>query len=642
MKTTTKAHPTRLGLSGAVAVLAAVIATPAAAGPTLIATRPQPEAGSDDFTFFVGGVDESGRSIKASSFELIVDGKRSDTPVSAQALSDWATAAAEASTSWRPPLAVGVVYLWVEGVPAGVLDGIHTFFQRIPSRTVVYPTIYGRLRQGRARLTAAEISRLDELPYLEGYRPNLIEAARLDVGDLAGDPAPLKILLLITDGRDFADPKGDGPGDFAALGKLIRKSGITPFVVGIPAPEADAAQAAANLRDLHDAAGGFLRVVDRVEDIENTIESLGQGLADLQRVQLQTPWTWRLFGDAHRVSARLTAAGGQRLTADAGTLTAGAGGLRWLMLSIAALLLAGAVVLMFVIRRKRDAAPDDDDEALIALHDLVRRGMPPAQAAAELAHSHPDLLAVIADREDTLFSDPRFPYLKTRAGRRRVQEIREILAQKASDRPGLKGTLAKALAEVLKNQMSPEEAARALSGRTTADSREAFVDLDMEQLTDALRLAAASHPTLNSPRARGVAMAIQDALRSGDNRAAGTAVGWLARAAGPGRRGETLRLVAPRSVLGSAPSCNVKLTEDPAVEPEHAELTLDADEFSIAPLGGPVKVEQQPVVQRQVLVDGETIEIGMSHYVFKCARIGHSMPPRTAERPTVSRGRSRA
>ena len=137
MKTTTKAHPTRLGLSGAVAVLAAIIATPAATRPTLIATRPQPEAGSDDFTFFVGGVDESGRSIKASSFELIVDGKRSDTPVSAQALSDWATAAAEASTSWRPPLAVGVVYLWVEGVPAGVLDGIHTFFQRIPSRTVV-------------------------------------------------------------------------------------------------------------------------------------------------------------------------------------------------------------------------------------------------------------------------------------------------------------------------------------------------------------------------------------------------------------------------------------------------------------------------------------------------------------------------
>ena len=128
--------------------------------------------------------------------------------MSAQALSDWATAAAEASTSWRPPLAVGVVYLWVEGVPAGVLDGIHTFFQRIPSRTVVYPTIYGRLRQGRARLTAAEIGRLDELPYLEGYRPNLIEAAGW-MSAISPAIPPRSRCLLYDHGRPgFRRPEG--------------------------------------------------------------------------------------------------------------------------------------------------------------------------------------------------------------------------------------------------------------------------------------------------------------------------------------------------------------------------------------------------------------------------------------------------
>jgi hypothetical protein len=597
--------------------------------------------GSDDFTFFVGGVDESGRSLKASGFELFIDGKRSDTPVTAQALSDWATTAAEASNTWRPPLAVGVVYLWIEGVPPGLLDGIHTFFQRIPSRTVVYPTIYGRLRQGRARLTAAEISRLDELPYLEGYRPNLIEAVRLDVGDLAADPAPIKVLLVITDGRDFADPKGDGPGDFAALGKLIRKSGVTPLVVGFPAPEADAAQAAANLRDLHDAAGGFLRQLDQVEDIENTIESLGQGLADLQRVQLPTPWSWRLLGDTHRISVRLTAAGGQRLTADAGTISAGTGSVRAIALLIIVVLLAVAGIVAFVaIRRRRGGADEDDDDALADLHDLVRRGTPPAQAAAELAQDHPDLLSLLADREDTLFSDPRFPYLKTRAGRRRLQEIREILAQKATRRPVLKDTLAKALAEAVSGQMSPEQAARAVSGRATADSRAAFVDLDMEQLTEAMRAAAASHPALASARARGVAMAIQDALRGDDGGAAGTAVGWLARAAGPGRRGDTVRLVVPRSVLGRSPACNVTLADDPLLAPEHAEVTLDGDEFSIAPLGGAVKVEQQPVQERQVLVDGETIEIGSSLYVFKSARIGRAMSARGGSRPPVRRSRA--
>lgn len=632
-------------LATAVVVAMLSAARAAAAAPTLIATRPRVEAGADDFTFFVGGIDDGGRSLKASGTELMVDGQKSDTPIATQALSDWATASAESNPAWRPPVSVGVVYLWIEGVPAGVLDGVHAFFQRIPSRTVVYPTIYGRLRQGRARLTAAEISRLDELPYLESYRPNLIEAARLDLGDLAADPAPLKVLLLITDGRDFADPRGDGPGDFASLGKQIRKAGVTPFIVGIPPPEADAAQASSNLRDLHESAGGFLRVVDQVEEIENTIESLGQAVADLQRVQLPAPWTWRLFGDSHRISVRLSAAGGQRLTAEIGSVTAPPGSLRWLALAIAAVILAAAIAAVVLLRRK-SAVVDDDDEALVALHDLIRRGTPPAQAAAELAEVHPDLLAVLTDREESLASDPRFPYLRTRAGRKRLQQIRELLAHKASDRPALKGTLAKALAEVLRNQTSPEEAARALTGRTTADSREAFVEMDMEQLAEALREAAVENPTLNSPRARGVAMAIQDALRAGGNRAAGEAVGWLVRAVGPGRRGETLRLKSPRSLLGRSPSCDVALADDPTVAPEHAELTVDAGEFSILPLGGVVKVEQQQVDHRHVLADGETIEIGAGAYVFKSASLGRVIASRsggrTAPRPAVSRGRSRA
>ena len=464
---------------------------------------------------------------------------------------------------------------------------------------------------------------------------------RLGVGDLAADPAPIKILLLITDGRDFADPKGDGPGDFAAVGKLIRKSGVTPLVVGFPAPEADAAQAAANLRDLHDGAGGFMRQLEQVDDLENAIESLGQGLADLQRVQLPSPWSWRLLGDSHRISVRLTAAGGQRLTAEAGTISAGTGSTRAIGLFIIVLLLAAAGGLAFVAIRRRGggADEDEDDDALADLHDLVRRGTPPAQAAAELAQDHPDLLSVLADREDTLFSDPRFPYLKTRAGRRRLQEIRELLSQNATRRPVLKDTLAKALAEAVGGQMSPEQAARALSGRATADSRAAFVDLDMEQLTQAMRAAAGSHPALATARARGVAMAIQDALRADDSHGAGTAVGWLALAAGPGRRGDTVRLVVPRSVLGRSSSCNVQLTDDPLLAPEHAEVTLDGDEFSIAPLGGAVKVEQQPVAERQVLVDGEAIEIGSSLYVFKSARIGRAISARGGSRPSVSRSR---
>jgi hypothetical protein len=61
-----------------VAVVAAtLVARAAAAGPTVIATRPQAQPGSDDVTFFVGGIDEGGRSLKASGIELTVDGQRS-------------------------------------------------------------------------------------------------------------------------------------------------------------------------------------------------------------------------------------------------------------------------------------------------------------------------------------------------------------------------------------------------------------------------------------------------------------------------------------------------------------------------------------------------------------------------------------
>ena len=247
---------------------------------------------------------------------------------------------------------------------------------------------------------------------------------------------------------------------------------------------------------------------------------------------------------------------------------------------------------------------------------------------------------MIADREDTLFSDPRFPYLKTRPGRRRVQEIREILAQKASDRPALKGTLAKALAEVLKSQMSAEEAARALSGRTTADSREAFVDLDVEQLTDALRVAAGSHPTLNlrgragsrwrsrtrcapattGPRERGGVAGVARARAAGRDAASGRpAACWV---------GALVQRQARRGSGGRAGARGASWTQS---------------EFSIAPLGGPVKVEAAAC--RAATGPGRRGDDRDRHEPLRLqvrARIGHSMPPRAAQRPTVGRGRSRA
>jgi hypothetical protein len=595
-------------------------AFPAIAGPTIITTRPFATEGGK-IEFLVGGIDEGGRSLSSSGLEVTVDGE----PVAlgaVQSLSDWSTAASEASQTWRPPLAVGLVYLWVDGVPAGVLDGIHAFFQRVPSRTVVYPTIYGRLRQGRARLTAGDISRLDEIPYLEGYRPNVIEAIRLNLSDLASDPAALKILLVVTDGRDFADPKGDGPGDFAGLGADLRHAGITVLVSRFR-PEADAEQAAANLRDLREATGGFLSARDQPEELENTLESLGQSVADLEHVDLAIPWSWRLLGRTHRVSARFATANGERFTAETGTVAVAAGLGRAILAVLAVasiMLLAGAVVVRLRERKQPQSAPRLD-AVLADAHNLIRRGASPERAAEELTRGHPEVADMLVNMDEDLMSDPRFPYLRTRPGRKRMKEIREILSSRQGDRPSLSDVMARVLAEGVTGNLSASAVAQKLNALTGSEERANFAALDLERLAQALRSVASIHPILGTPRARGAVVSIQDALRSDESRTSGVCVGWLVRAGGPGRRGETLKLGNERTVVGHGSACGIQITGDPTVAPAHAAISMEGGEFSIEPVGGPVKVEGETVTARRTLVDGETIELGAGSYVYKVAGV---------------------
>jgi hypothetical protein len=595
----------------------------AAAAPTVMTTQPVREG--DDAVFFVGGIDEGGRSLKATSLEFFGDAQSLGPPSSTQSLKDWATVSAEGSSTWRPPLSVGLVYLWIEGVPAGVPDGIHAFFRRTPSRTAVYPTVYGRLRQGRAQLTASDISRLDEVPYLEAYRPNLIEAIRLDLADLGADPAPLKVLLVVTDGRDFADPKGEGPGDFAALGKEIRKAGVTPLIVAFPAPQADAAQVAGNLRDLHDAAGGSLQAVERVEDIENALDSLGLGLADLSRVRITVPWSWRALGSTHRLAVRISTAEGAHLNAEVGTVSFSGGGLlaALLMVLAAGVIVAGAVVVILRLRRGRGSVESDPDLILVAAHDLIRRGASPQRAVEQLTRSYPEAIGSLIKLDAESLQDARFPYFRTRPGRLRLQEIRDILTKTSGAQSELAPALVKAVAAAVANRMAPDAAADTLAALVPVNDWMAFANLDLERLAAALRAAAREHPALGTPRARGMAVAMQDALRSRGESEKGIVVGWLVRAGGPGRRGETFKINDRRAVIGQAATCSICLPEDRAVVSEHAEIVMGDGEFTIAPLGGALRLEGTAIDRPRVLVDGETIEIGGGQLVFKSVTVGN-------------------
>jgi len=122
---------------------------------------------------------------------------------------------------------------------------------------------------------------------------------------------------------------------------------------------------------------------------------------------------------------------------------------------------------------------------------------------------------------------------------------------------------------------------------------------------------------LAMPRSRAQALAIQEALREPQLRPAGKAVGWLVRASGPGRRGETLRLTQSRVRLGRSTTCEILLSEDTRIAEQHASIMENHGRFTIEPLQGLVKVEDRLVDSAQLLNDGDTIEIGESRFVWK-------------------------
>ena len=609
------------------AVLALVtVPGPAQAGPTCLVSPPTVDSDSAGLTFLVGGISEDGATLKASSIDVEVDGAPAPAPKVLESFFDLAQSAAEADPAWKSPLAVGLVYLWIKETPAGIsdsiLEGVQGFFKRLPARTSAYATLYGRKRQPVPKLKASEIGGyLHDLGYLGGDRPSLGDAIAVDLKNLSADESLFKLVLVVTDGRDFADPAGEGPADFAAVANELGKAGVRLLLVSFPSPEADAEQSAKNLGDLA-GPGTFYRAVEQPMELQSTLESLGQAVADLRRVQIEIPWAWRTFGGSHKVRIYLTTDGKRRVV-ELGriTLPAQTGRLVWLgALGLAIAMLP--IGLLFLLRlRGRRASQADKDPIISAVHALIKRGMSPQRALAELTRGFPESIAGLASLDESIFSDPRYPLLQTGAGRRRFEEIRALLTQRDGEESPLHDDLFAALAEAITAETPARKAAESIAARLPDDQWGALSRLGLEELARALRQAGKRFPVLALPRSRGAVLDIQDALRA--QTGFSLAVAWLVRAAGPGRRGETLSLRTGRAVVGRGTGCDLVLGGDPQVAEQHAAISDTRGEFAIEPLGGPIKIEDARIEARQPVGDGDTIEVGQSRYVFKCVTTGN-------------------
>jgi hypothetical protein len=615
----------RFRLCAGVAVLFALPGL-AQAGPTCVVSPPTIDGDSASLTLLVGAVSEDGATLKASSIDVEIDGEPAAAPKLLESFFDLAQRSAEADSAWKSPLAVGLVYLWIKETPTGIsdaiLEGVQGFFKRLPARTSAYATLYGRKRQPIPKLKASDIGgQLHDLGYLGGDRPNLGDAIAIDLKNLLADESPFKLLLVVTDGRDFTDPTGQGPADFVAVGSALAKADVRLLLVSFPAPEADAEQSAKNLSDLS-GPGAFHRSVEQPVELQTTLESLGQAVADLRRVQIEVPWAWRTFGGSHKVRIYLTT-DGKRRTVELGkiTLPAQTGWLVWLGVSVLAVALLSIGLLLILRLRASRQFEADEDPIIPAAHALIRRGMSPQRALVELTRSFPESIAGLASVDESIFSDPRYPFLKTRAGRRRFEEIQALLTQGDGDESPLHDDLFAALADAVTAQTPPRKAAESIAARLPDDQWGALLRLGLEDLARALRQAGKRFPVLGLPRSRGAVLAIQDALRA--RTGSSLAVGWLVRAAGPGKRGETLALRASRAVLGRGVGCDLVLGGDAQVGEQHAAISDTRGEFAIEPLGGPIKVEAASIQARHSLGDGDTIEIGESRYVFKCVTTGN-------------------
>jgi hypothetical protein len=597
------------------------------AQPSLQAAGAELDEATGELALFLSGRAADGSPAPLADPQLFLDGKGPIAPDGRDKLLDYAGD----RPKWTPPFAIGVVYMWSKGTPQTMLDGLEALFRHVPGKVPVYPTPYGQgYRQVVTKLTAQKVAsgELGDYPQMQGEQHKLVDAVQFNASKLAEDRAPIKLLFIITDGRGPASGREFGP--FAALGDDLRRQGFQVAIVSLPAP-ADAADAAANVQELKDAARARLIRVDRLTDLPTSIELLGETVSSVERAHFQLPWLTRQLGGEHKITVKGAVAGASvRAAAMTIILPRQAGMLVAVVVGVLLALIGAALAVRVLLTRPsaprpraapapaRGAPPtrsaptpepaqEEEDPSAAVLTEVVRVGASPGRAVLALSR------ALGPQTDEVVGADRRARadgVLASRAGQARLRDIRKLLTA-GSARETFVREVATILGGAMREQAPPREGARRLRARLPVESWTSVLRLSPEALDDCLAATA----ELAGQAGRGFVRSVQEELQRGPSGAPITL--WLVRVAGPGQQGETI-VVGGNAVLGGS-GADISLGDD-RMAASHAEVSIEANDATISPLEGKVEVDGQEVAGPTPLGDGQTVALGRGLYVVRMVR----------------------
>ncbi len=603
------------------ALLIAVFARTADAGTLLFGGVTPVDDNQGQIAVVVGAIDRGAGHAVLGDIEIDIGGTLLQQSVVREGLNDYARKTQDGE--WQPPMIVGVLYLWAEQTtPPEVLDGIQKMFRRVPPRTLVLPKPFG---YGNlpviANVPASRVAGgdLGEYEYIKGDSIQFLQAAEQILSELSVHAQPLKLLVIVGDGRDFK-AVNDATA-FRKFGERVAAAGVVTQVISFPS-QSDEALCHSNMENLAAGAGARHLVARRVADLPTLIDGAGVMFSDMQRLVFDLPMMARLKGGTTpvRVAAMV---GSERLHASLGKFILPGGAARLPITGTAAFILVvvgGAVVALMFFHRTRSAPSSDLNELIADVDDLILRGGPLERAVVELSSWHPTSVQKIASLDIKKINQKAFRFARSRAGRARYVELQALLSQDTESGGLGDGELMRLLADGLATDQTATHLASSIAARVPDTERAAFSRMDVKTLAKALAAAAAQNPILSKPRARAFALDVQDQLCNTES--VGVAVAWLVRSMGAGLRGETLPLAGDRTVIGSARSCHIVLVPEYEASDEHAEIALDRRGFVIRPLAGAVKLEGKLLQGPRPISDGESLQIGKGLFVFKAVLDG--------------------